>query len=136
MNYYNNYSNTYGNGVNSPQTLYGNNLYQQNGFTPNKPYFVGNTGIVYATFEEVNAEKVQPNDVILRIDRAGDILYIKSADGLGRTNVDVYDLVKRSNVKEEKNYITKEEVEQMINASIEKFFPKDTSEPTQDNATN
>jgi hypothetical protein len=132
MSYFNNLQNNYGMGLNSAQNNYNNNLYQQNGFMPNRAYYNGNTGIVYATFEEVSAEKLYAGDVIMRIDRAGDILYIKSADSLGRTNIDVYDLIKRTDEKVVKNYITKEEVQEMITQA----FQNNKQEPTQINEIN
>lgn len=113
-----NYTNSYSFGVNSPQVAPPNNLYQNNSFVARQPYFVGNSGIIYATLEEVGAEKVFPNDSILRIDRTGDVLYIKSADSLGRTNIDVFDLVKRTEEKQVKDYVTREEVLEIIKQSL------------------
>lgn len=103
--------NSYGyNGFNQNQTQnYLNNSYQ--GLTGN---FQGKMPL-YTSEEEIKGFILPPNSQIMALDREKPYLYVKSADGMGRSVTEIFEYKKlEENVSREtkEEYITRKEFEE------------------------
>lgn len=93
-----------------------NNLYQNYNTQAPAGNFGGKT-IIYATEDEIKAYILQPNSQIYAFDKEKPILRVKSADGIGRTTLDTYNLVKvdeNINKSVSNDYLTKEEAKSFV----------------------
>lgn len=89
----------YGNNYTNP---YGYGAMQNQGYMPNQSYYgmgmQGSNdvmqGVKFVTQDEAKAFIVGPNQRVMLMDKNNSLFYIKSADGLGQSNLEAYEFKK------------------------------------------
>ena len=111
MSYMNYMGNTYGNGGILGQTGFAGINYQPQQQTPVQTANYGlNMGIQFASKEEMEALRLNPNGQAMAFGKEGDVFYIKTADSLGRSTLKVFDFKEREENKPAISYATKEDL--------------------------
>lgn len=133
MSFYNYMGNIYGNGGISPQNnMAGTNYQQPQINTQLANYGLKNYGMQFASQTEMEALIIPPSSQVVAFSKEGDVFYVKSADGLGRSTLKIFDFKERGsneNVLEVENHVKKEDLESFalkediiaINNKIEKL---------------
>lgn len=111
MSYFNYMGNSYGNGSQIGQNSFSGINYQPTQQMPVQTANYGlKTGIQFSSKEEMEALILPPNAQAMALGKEGDVFYVKSADGLGRSTLKIFDFTERIEGKPVINYATKEDL--------------------------
>lgn len=111
MSYFNYVGNTYGNSTQMPQNNFNSMNYQPTQQMPVQTANYGlKMGVQFASKEEMEALILPPNAQAMALGKEGDVFYVKSADGLGRSTLKIFDFTERIEGKPVINYATKEDL--------------------------
>ena len=111
MSYFNYMGNAYGNAPQIPQNTFNSMNYQPTQQIPSQTANYGlKMGIQFSSKEEMEALILPPNAQAMALGKEGDVFYVKSADGLGRSTLKIFDFTERIDGKPMIDYATKEDL--------------------------